>query len=333
MTKYCSVTADMNRSLFARAWPFAAGLLMLSAATGLVRAQDFGEASRVPIFLTTADAGSDSFQTPLDDIAGMGLQWRPHSGLDFHGDFRLLRPVAQSFSDPACRDGSGVFACGPAWGLPMAGIADSGGREATVGGQWQPLERLRFGVDLYSRETSSPRAGALLLPQVLDFIAPGWEDSLSRGIQDGEGVDLSVAYGFDAGVIGELELQVELSHVLNQHLDRVPQAPDAVFGLVGQPENQASVGFNWSRGDFSGSVSSHYTDGIMLNGQVHPAAWTTVDINFAWRTPWNASLSLGAQNFLGQDRAGPEFGVDASTPPELDSAFSRVPYVRYEQDL
>ena len=193
------------------------------------------------------------------------------------------------------------------------------------------LEGLRLGLDYSSREDASPRSGALLLPRVLDFIAPGWEDSLSHRAVSGDGVDLSVAYGIDAGLIGELELEVQFSQVLSRNFSQFRALPDSAYGLVGEPESQASVGFNWTRGNFSGTVSSHYTDGVMLNGQVHPAAWTTVDINFAWRTPWNASLSLGAQNLLGQD--GSEIGIDGATPPELDSAYSRVPYVRYEQDL
>lgn len=332
MTICCSATIDRNHRLIAKAWPFAAGLLLLAAATGLARAQAVAEAPRVPFSLAAPDARGTA-PDPSGEFAGLGLVWHPGPGLDIRGEFRAAPPAATSFYQPGCLDGSSVLGCGLVYSPALSAAGGAGVRETTIGGQWQPLEGLRFGVDLHSNQTDSPRAGALLLPRVLDFIAPGWEDSLSRGVQDGEGVDLSVAYGFDAGVIGELELQVELSHVLNQNLERFPRTFDGKFGLVGQPENQASVGFNWTRGDFSGSVSSRYTDGIMLNGQVHPAAWTTVDINFAWRTPWNASLSLGAQNFLGQERAAGELGMDVSAPPELDSAFSRVPYVRYEQDL
>lgn len=330
MKPYCSAKIDPRRRVPAKAWPFAAGLLLLAAASGMVRAETADPDPRVP-FAVNAAVGMPG--NPSADAAGVNLTWQPRPELGFRGEFRALSPALAPVGDRTCSEGIVVSGCSRTLSPPPAGVADSGGHQATVGGQWQPLEGLQFGVDLHSRRPADPPSGALLLPRVLDFIAPGWEDSLSRGVEDGEAVDLSVAYGFDAGVIGELELQVELSHVLNQNLETVQPTPGAALGLVGQPENQASVGFNWSRGDFSGSVSSHYTDGIMLNGRMHPAAWTTVDINFAWRTPWNASLSLGAQNFLGQDRGAGELGVDASTPPELDSAFSRVPYVRYEQDL
>lgn len=333
MTKYCSATTDMQDRGFAKLWGVAAGVLFLAAVSGVVRAGTAGEASRVPYAASPANADGAISMVPLDDTMGLNLMWQPEPGLDFHGEFRALLPVAPPLDDRDCRAGPPVSGCGLDMSPALTAMAGSGGHETNIGGRWQPLEGLRFGMDLYSREPADMAAGAMLLPQVLDFIAPGWEDSLSRSVEDGEALDLSVAYGFDAGVVGELELQVELSHVLNQDLKPAQAGLGTGLGLVSQPENQATVGFNWSRGDFSGSVSSQYTDGIMLNGQVHPAAWTTVDINFAWRTPWNASLSLGAQNFLGQDRGGPELGLDASTPPELDSAFSRVPYVRYEQDL
>lgn len=329
MKKNCSVTTETIRNPLAKAWPFVAASLLLVAASGAVRAQDAGEVPRVP-FALSAVGETDS--APQGEGAGLSLLWRAGPGIDLRGDFQTFVPTATLLPGRTC-GGTGDFGCDVVRSPMMRGIGATGGRDATVGGEWQPLDGLRLGVDVYSRQPDNSRAGALLLPRVLDFIAPGWEDSLSRRVKDGEGMDLSVAYGFDAGVIGELELQVELSQVLNQNLTRFAEAPQAAFGLVGQPENQASLGFNWSRGDFSGSVSSHYTDGIMLNGQVHPAAWTTVDINFAWRTPWNASLSLGAQNLLGQEHSGPGVGMNVSSPPELDSAFSRVPYVRYEQDL
>lgn len=333
MTKDCFATTDTKHRALAKTWPLFGGLLLLAAASGLARAGSADEAARVPFAVSAANADGGTTGDPLAAAPGLNLMWRPKPGLDIHGGFRALMPLSSRLREPGC-DGSATgpgchFGLSPA----LAGVAGSGGHEATIGGQWQPLEGLRVGMDLYSHRPAETPPGALLLPRVLDFIAPGWEDSLSRGVQDGEAVDVSVAYGIDAGVVGELELQVELSHVLNQDLQTVGSTSGVLWGLVGQPENQATVGFNWSRGDFSGSVSSHYTDGIMMNGQVHPAAWTTVDINFAWRTPWNASLSLGAQNFLGKDHAGADLGMDAATPPELDSAFSRVPYVRYEQDL
>lgn len=331
MKMCCSATTDQRQGAIARAWPIAAGLLLLVAASGMARAAVPAEAARVPFALAPLDAAGEPAHGAAE-ATGLSLLWHPGAGLDIRGDFRTLLPTASLLGERACAGERGALGCGTAWSPVVAGTPDAG-RDAALGAEWRPLEGLRLGVGVFSREALEPRAGALLLPRVLDFIAPGWEDSLSRRIRDGEGVDLSVAYGFDAGVIGELELQVELSQVLNGNVRRFSSAPNPILGLTGQPENQASVGFNWSHGDFSGSVSSRYTDGLMLNGQVHPAAWTTVDINFAWRTPWNANLSLGAQNLLGQDHGGADIGLEGATPPELDSAFSRVPYVRYEQDL
>lgn len=314
-----------------------AGAVLLAGALALAPVSQSGAApwaddADMPFALATP-AGPElgPVRAPADPESGIGLLWRPTSELDFRGGIRSVMPASPLLARGVCGDAAPAFGCGSAWS-PLAPRDGGGWSETSLGSQWEPLDGLRFGLDYYNRELDANQRGAVLLPRVLDFIAPGWENSLSRRTLDGEGVDLSVAYGFDAGLIGELELQVQFSQVLNQNFQQYRPLPESAYGLVGEPESQASIGFNWTRGNFSGTVSSHYTDGIMLNGQVHPAAWTTVDINFAWRTPWNASLSVGAQNLLGQDR-GTQLGIEAATPPELDSAFSRVPYVRYEQDL
>lgn len=328
MKRYCSATIDSLRFATASAALLAAAATVLLAAPGGARAAASGEP--VPFVVS---AGADP-ALPLRDtdpeVSGLSLFWRPGGGLNLKGEFRAAVPAMPLLDNRLCNGGATGFGCGQAWS-PVDASVSPAWREASVGSEWEPLEGLRLGLDYYSREDATTRSGALLLPRVLDFIAPGWEDSLTRRAFDGEGVDLSVAYGFDAGLIGELELEVQFSQVLNRNFSQFRPLPDSAYGLVAKPESQASLGFNWTRGNFSGTVSSHYTDGVMLNGQVQPAAWTTVDINFAWRTPWNASLSLGAQNLLGQDRS--DLGMDGATPPELDSAFSRVPYVRYEQDL
>lgn len=226
---------------------------------------------------------------------------------------------------------AGILEIGCSATRPGLDFPSSGAMPGRVdfGARWQPLDGLSVGLD-YFHDQNMPQAQAALLPRVLDFIAPGWYSALHRA-GESEGVDLNLAYGFDAGLIGELELKVQLSHVLDLTPPReLNQSLGAGVASAGGPFTDATIGFNWSRGDFSGSLSSHYTDGVMLDGRIHPKGLTTVDINFAWRTPWNASLSVGAQNLLGEDEG---MGNDLVTTPELDSAFSRVPYVRYEQDL
>jgi|GEM_PF-5970369 len=282
--------------------------------------------SRVPYSPEYVGAGwADA--TTWGDAGQLGLAWRDQSGVILSGAYRAYPDAAESRG--GCLSDLLGFNCSSPFSPLLATGAATGG-EFGLGASWEPLDGLSMGLG-YRRGQASRGAAAeaLLLPRVLDFLAPGWESSLGQASQTGDEVDLNLAYGFDAGLIGELELKVQLSHVLDPAplVDRPPRL-NGGLGILQPSSTQASIGFNWSRGNFSGNLSSHYADGLLIDGQLQSSGWTTVDINFAWRTPWNASLSVGAQNLLGQDP-----GVDSITPPEIDDVFSRVPYVRYEQDL
>ena len=72
--------------------------------------------------------------------------------------------------------------------------------------------------------------------------------------------------------------------------------------------------------------------GRLLELPAQNATWSALDLGVSWRTPWQAELSVGARNLLGN---GPD---DASKwplaeLPALEDPAARVPYVRYRQDL
>lgn len=318
--KSCCATIFRTRRRCARSL---AGLAALGLAFGVTGAA----ADESDHAFQTAALAADSLTPPqlAPMTGGTRLLWPVGGDAALAAGYRVERTAAGPVWDPdACGSGILDIGCGHAWAGAVPG--NTAAARMDVGASWRPLEGVTLGVD-YFREQGSARQPGLLVPRMLDFLAPGWYSALESG-GDSEGVDLNVAYGFDAGLIGELEIKVQLTHVL----DLTPPSADARLAagpaLASDPFTEASIGFNWTRGNFSGSLSSHYTDGFMLDGGQRATGQTTVDINFAWRTPWNASLSLGAQNLLGQDERG-----DMVTAPELDSAFSRVPYVRYEQDL
>lgn len=273
-------------------------------------------------------AGADwSDASTWGDGSRLGITWRDDSGVTISGGYRAYPDTATQRG--GCLSDLLDFNCSSPFS-PLQSSSASAGGEFGLGASWEPLDGLSMGLGYRRGEASRGAAAeALLLPRVLDFLAPGWESSLDQANRNGDEVDLNLAYGFDAGLIGELEVKVQLSHVLDPTplVDRPPRLNGGI-GILQPSSTQATIGFNWSRGNFSGNLSSHYADGLLVDGQLQSSGWTTVDINFAWRTPWNASLSVGAQNLLGQDP-----GVDSITPPEIDDAFSRVPYVRYEQDL
>jgi hypothetical protein len=96
------------------------------------------------------------------------------------------------------------------------------------------------------------------------------------------------------------------------------------FGLPLEWDN-TSLSLSGGYRRFSGSLTGRL---IELD---HPRqSWTDVDLNFSWRTPWDAKVSVGAKNLLG----GPDRGQwPLSNLPGLPATESRTPYVRYHQDL
>lgn len=99
-----------------------------------------------------------------------------------------------------------------------------------------------------------------------------------------------------------------------------------LLGADGMPLrwDTAALSFGLGFGDFSGQLTGRLVE-LPRGNQ-----WSALDIGISWRTPWRGELSVGAKNLLG--------GADtASWPmaelPAIEDSASRVPYVRYQQDL
>lgn len=96
---------------------------------------------------------------------------------------------------------------------------------------------------------------------------------------------------------------------------------NALFG--GNDWTRSAISFGGGYGAFSGALIGHSLQSA--NG----GNWEGLDLGFSWQTPWNARLSIGAENILsnGDNRTGlGEVGL-----PEAPKG--RTPYVRYQQDL
>lgn len=76
-------------------------------------------------------------------------------------------------------------------------------------------------------------------------------------------------------------------------------------------------------GAFSGSLIGH-----SLQSE-SGATWQGLDFGLSWQTPWNARLSIGAENIL--SNGDNSVGIGEAGLPEAPKG--RTPYVRYQQDL
>lgn len=135
----------------------------------------------------------------------------------------------------------------------------------------------------------------------------------------GELIDLSLSCALETRGWGELELGVELSRL-----------DDDYAGLGQSGYGGAAVDLGWQLGAFRTGLTSRYLQSLDASDSLSEGGWTTFDFDFAWRTPWNARLSVGAANVFNQQL--PE--EDKLANPAADEAFlGRIPYIRYTQDL
>lgn len=85
--------------------------------------------------------------------------------------------------------------------------------------------------------------------------------------------------------------------------------------------SQSALTFDAGVGAFSGTLRGHRNQSPWW-----PQTWSDLDLGISWKTPWAGRITLGARNVLGNVPNLPEV-------PEAMEPESRVPYVRYQQDL
>ena len=232
--------------------------------------------------------GSSNYALPgAPEILRSGTVWSPFSGFALQAE---MSKKANSPCPATLSDGCALF--------DQPDDRDTG---FTVGAHWQPLD----GISLSLNYRNAPALQSGLAATTGQL--PGDGFSFSE--------DLSLICRLDTQAWGDLELGLQLS-----------RWQDGAFGSESSlldEHGSAELGLGWQLGAFRGDLTGRYTQPLISDGT---GGWNSFDINIAWRTPWNASLSVGARNFL---------DVRAPTPNALqsDDFLGRVPYVRYQQDL
>jgi len=213
---------------------------------------------------------------------------------------------------------------------------------------WQPSNSFSLGVDYYN---SSAQNRAALSPPVVEL--PGGTTGQSKSLSAktlgiatpgtrqaalatqldavSRGVDLNLDVGGELGSLGALAVHLKVRKVLDRALGKDGKFIELMPGDGLLPDtNGAEFGVDWSKGNFSGGVTSRYFDDLQNNDRQQ--TWMTLDMQFKWNTPWNGSLEIGARNLLGGDMRRLTDG-DAKPSTELDRLLGRIPYVQYKQDL
>lgn len=185
-----------------------------------------------------------------------------------------------------------------AWGFAEPASSHNG---FNIGASWRPLNDVSLSLDYRDAVSLEDES----------FLAGHAQDPLAASR------DLSLSCRLDTQSFGDLELGLQVSR-WGDTLAPSSSLTDA--------STTAALGLGWRWGAFRSDVRGRATQ---LGGHDRPDVWNTFDISFAWRTPWNASLSVGARNLLDQPAPNTAGMDDAGA----DDFLGRVPYVRYQQDL
>lgn len=188
------------------------------------------------------------------------------------------------------------------------------------------LPGLSFSFDYFNQSTNSAYDGDGLDFIALDTLSAAemwaWSSpSLGQAFSRSQGFDLGLVCEIDAGAVGNLALDFQISRVTDQGV----LIDDQLYNS--DPYTKAAMGVGWQRGDFSGNLTSRFSQAAngLSDGE---DSYSALDIDFAWQTPWRGSLQVGARNVL--STAPSENG---SSDSNIDRFIGRVPYVRYYQDF
>lgn len=260
------------------------------------------------------DARTEGFWRPIDSVAlraGYGQGTRSSLDADALGWAATSNCGAGATPDDQC-----------VW---LQRVNPTGANEIEtyiVGASWNFSERFSLSLDYFKTavETNSALAEGNALPLNKLIANPSSLKPLPGLPGRERGVEVNMA--LDANLLGQLELGVQVAEIRQANRE-----------LTSDPLTRAVLDLGWSKGDFTGSLVSRHLSNARGGDSKLEESWTTLDVKFAWRTPWNASLSVGAKNVLDTETSSVSNLEDAALDAGIDGVFGRVPYVRYEQDL
>ena len=175
----------------------------------------------------------------------------------------------------------------------------------------------------------------LLTPVLTNPLLPGQTSGEALSYLDSEvsGIDLEFRVGVSTDNAGDMQLGLQFTRVMEANYGGLLQSGvGETDWTLADPFDSASVSFDWQRNSFGGGIQGFYREPVDFLNRSSLSSMTTFDVYFTWRTPWNASLSVGASNLLntGKVKNAPSKG---NIQDPFEAIYGRSPYVRYQQDL
>ncbi len=159
------------------------------------------------------------------------------------------------------------------------------------------------------------------------WVLPGAIGAAATGNPAAVSLPMSPVAGFGAEPAQTLSLGGELSLSTQSRLG-VALAMSRLPRLENSPDI-GRVQFSVAYGDFSADMA---TQMIRQGIETVSPWWAGMDLGVSWRTPWSGIISVGARNLFSTGDP-PQLGNSPVAGPSEADAFSRTPYVRYEQDF
>ncbi len=229
--------------------------------------------------------------------------------------------------------------------------------QANVLKQDQIAMNLRYGVknfttaiNLFKRDTDIGQRGSIAMANTMastavatGLLAPvqnnplipalAVDQSLSYLQTETTGLGLEFQVGLAMDSAGDIKLGLQLTRVLDASYAATSlDSPGLRNWNLANPFDSARINLDWSKGDFSGGIQGFYREPVQFSNREDLHSLTTFDVEFTWRAPWNANLSVGTTNVLnsGNEDIGQ---ADSRLQDPFESIYGRIPYVRYQQDL
>lgn len=210
-------------------------------------------------------------------------------------------------------------------------LPDSSTQLMQVGGRWMASPGIEIGAGMYAGNIARHGAGL-----------PGSAASSAAINESVEGVNLNLNFGMRVGHIGELLLDLQLDrfrrspnallHSESPLLQLIPGLPAAE--LRDDYSSAAALGLGWQGGPFSADVTGQYQQlPLWLGDDVSGEGFRSFDIEFSWRAPINASISVGVSNLLNELPAAAMGASELPVEEAVEGIYGRIPYVRYKHDL
>ena len=191
------------------------------------------------------------------------------------------------------------------------------------------------GANRFSRSPLSAGRGTdLLTPLMSNPMLPGvpFRQPLSNFNGQASGVDLNFQLGLTTDNYGDVRFGLAFTRVLDAQFSGLHGNLSPFGWNTADAFDSARMNLEWNRGSFSGGIQGYYRDQVDFLNRQSLDSFSTFDVHFTWRAPWNADLSVGASNIL---NSGADDTIPADIQPTdpFESIYGRIPYVRYKQDL